>query len=37
MHRGANETRLPVGATTSNASNIAPVEGVAILPKVLPI
>jgi hypothetical protein len=25
-----SETRLPVGATTSNASNIAPVDGVAI-------
>ena len=32
-----SEMRLPVGATTSKASSIAPVEGDGILPKVLPI
>ena len=32
-----SEMRLPVGATTSNASSIAPVEGEGILPKVLPM
>ena len=32
-----SEMRLPVGATTSKASSIAPVEGDGILPKVLPM
>ncbi len=32
-----SEMRLPVGATTSNASSIAPVEGEGMLPKVLPM
>jgi len=32
-----SEMRLPVGATTSKASSIAPVEGEGILPKVLPM
>ncbi len=32
-----SEMRLPVGATTSKASSIAPVEGDGMLPKVLPI
>ena len=32
-----SETRLPVGATTSKASSIAPVDGEGIWPKVLPM
>ena len=32
-----SEMRLPVSATTSKASSIAPVDGDGILPKVLPI
>ena len=32
-----SDTRLPVGATTSKASSIAPVPGVGIAPKVLPM
>ena len=32
-----SEMRLPVAATTSKASSMAPVEGDGILPKVLPI
>ena len=32
-----SEMRFPVGATSSNSSNIAPVDGEGIRPKVLPM